>query len=135
LTATDQRLDVTGDALHLTVPARHLSAYGAAAGRPVLLGIRPEDIYESQANPEWQPIDVTVVAIEALGVENIIIGQIGREHPIEISARLSRHFLAEVGATVRLYIDALPMHLFDPESGKVFARPPLAIVPPLTLAG
>jgi len=135
LTAVNQRLDVVSDALHLTVPARHLSAYGVAAGKPVLLGIRPEDIYESQANPDWQPIDLTVVAVEALGVENIVIGQIGREHPIEVSARLSRHFTATIGATVRLYIDAMPMHLFDPESGKVFARSPLAAVPPLTLAG
>jgi ABC-type sugar transport system ATPase subunit len=135
LTATaNQRLDVTGDGLHLTVPARHVGAYGAAAGQPVLLGIRPEDIYETQANPDWQPIDITVVAVEALGVENIVIGQLGREKPIELSARLSRHFTAEVGATIRLYIDALPMHLFDPENGKVYARTPLAVVPPLTLA-
>jgi ABC-type sugar transport system ATPase subunit len=135
LTAANQRLEVIGDALHLTVPARHLNAYGVAAGKPVLLGIRPEDIYESQANPDWQPIDLTVVAVEALGVENIVIGQIGQERPIEVSARLSRHFTAAIGATVRLYIDAMPMHLFDPESGKVFARSPLAAVPSLTLAG
>jgi ABC-type sugar transport system ATPase subunit len=133
--AANQRLDVTGDGLHLTVPARHVNAYAAAAGRPVLLGIRPEDIYESQANPDWQPIDITVVAVEALGVENIVVGQLGREKPIELSARLSRHFTAEIGATIRLYVDAMPMHLFDPESGKVHARTPLTVVPPLTLAG
>lgn len=133
--AASQRLDVIGDGLHLTVPARHMSAYAAAADQPVLLGIRPEDIYESQANPDWQPIDITVVAVEALGVENIVVGQLGREKPIELSARLSRHFTAEIGATIRLYVDAMPMHLFDPESGKVHARTPLTVVPPLTLAG
>src|SRR5260221_9256734 len=129
------RPDVVADGLRLTVPRRHLTAYGAAAGRPILLGIRPEDIYETQANPDWQPIEITVVAVEALGVENIVIGQIGRDHPIEISARLSRHFTAEIGGTVRLYVDALPMHLFDPASGKVFARPPLAAVSLAAIAG
>jgi ABC-type sugar transport system ATPase subunit len=129
-----QRLEVVADGLRLTVPARHLAAYGPAAGRPVLLGIRPEDIYESQANPDWQPIDVNVVAVEALGVENIVIGQIGREKPMEISARLSRHFSAEVGATMRLYVDALPMHLFDPDGGKVLPRAALTVASPLTLA-
>ena len=58
-----------------------------------------------------------------------------KNQPIELSARLSRHFTAEIGATIRLYVDAMPMHLFDPESGKVHARTPLAAVPPLTLVG
>ena len=132
---TDVAVVRDGDGLHLTVPARHVNDYAAAAGQAVLLGIRPEDIYESQANPDWQPIDITVVAVEALGVENIVVGQLGRERPIELSARLSRHFTAEIGATIRLYVDAMPMHLFDPESGKVHARTPLAAVPPLTLVG
>ncbi|HVJ42899.1 MAG TPA: sn-glycerol-3-phosphate ABC transporter ATP-binding protein UgpC [Dongiaceae bacterium] len=129
-----QRLEVCADGLRLSVPSRHLAAYGAAAGKPVLLGIRPEDIYETQANPDWQPLDLTVIAVEALGVENIIVGQVGQEKPVEISARLSRHFTAEIGAKVRLYVDALPMHLFNPENGKVFPRAPLTVAPPLTLA-
>ena len=114
------------DGLRVKLPQQHLAPYAAATGKEVLFGIRPEDIYESQANPAWQPIEVTVVAVEALGVENIVVGQIGLGQPFEISARLSRHFTAEVGAKVTLYIDALPMHLFDPASGIVFARPPLA---------
>jgi ABC-type sugar transport system ATPase subunit len=132
IAAGSDRLAVRADGLQLAVPARHVAAYGAAAGSAVLLGIRPEDIYETQANPDWQPIDVTVVAVEALGVENIVVGQIGTAKPIEVSARLSRHFSADIGATVRLYVDALPMHLFDLVGGKVIARPPLAMPPRLT---
>lgn len=132
---TGGRLDVAADGLRLVVPSRHLSAYGAAAGSPVLLGIRPEDIYETQAHPDWQKIEITVVAVEALGVENIVVGQIGHASPIEISARLTRHFSAEIGATVTLYVDALPMHLFEPAGGKVIARPPLATASLKAVAG
>jgi multiple sugar transport system ATP-binding protein len=113
------------DGLRVKLPQQHLAPYAVTAGKDVLFGIRPEDIYETQANPAWQPIEVTVVAIEALGVENVVVGQIGLSQPLEISARLSRHFTAAVGAKVTLYIDSLPMHLFDPASGAVFARPPL----------
>jgi ABC-type sugar transport system ATPase subunit len=120
--------EVVAEGLQVWLPQQHLTSYGVAAGRTVLFGIRPEDIYETQANPIWQPVEITVVAIESLGVESIVIGQIGHSQPFEIAARLSRHFTAEIGARVTLYIDALPMHLFDPETGNVFARPPLAAV-------
>lgn len=120
---------VSAEGLHVRLPQQHLAAYGALGGKPVLFGIRPEDIYETQVNPAWQPIEVTVIAVEALGVENVLVGQIGQSQPIEISARLSRHFRAELGARIMLYIDPLPMHLFDPASGNVFMRPPLATGP------
>ena len=68
--------------------------------------------------------------IEALGAENILIGQIAGEggtgdKPLEIAARLGRNFTAPIGSTVELYVDALPMHLFDPETEQVIARPAL----------
>ncbi len=118
---------VLAEGLRIRLPQQHLAPYGAAAGRPVLFGIRPEDIYETQANPTRQPVEITVIAVESLGVENIVVGQIGQAQPLEIAARLSRHFTAEVGARITLYVDALPMHLFDPASGNVFSRPPLPV--------
>ncbi|RUU77281.1 glycerol-3-phosphate ABC transporter ATP-binding protein, partial [Mesorhizobium sp. M7A.T.Ca.TU.009.01.3.1] len=88
--------------------------------------------------PDWQTIAVRVVAVEALGAENVLIGQIagqatgtadahpaGGDKPLEIAARLSRYFTAPVGSIVELYIDPLPMHLFDPETELVIARPSL----------
>ncbi len=123
--AADGALSVVRDGLALAVPDRHRAPYAAAAGKPVIFGLRPEDIHDTQHNPAWQPIELTVVAVEALGVENILIGQLGTSQPIEIAARLSRHFTAPVGSRVTLYVDALPMHLFDPETTKALPRPPL----------
>ena len=129
------RLEAEGDRLvaridadtAIAVPGRHHASYLPKAGGPVTAGIRAEDIYETQARPEWQPIRVKVVAVEALGAENILIGQLGRDRPVEIQARLGRHVFAPVDSMIDLYVDVEPMHLFDVETGKVVARPPLPV--------
>lgn len=126
---------VTDSGARLAVPERHIGPYGGHAGRRVILGIRAEDFYETPQKPDWQKMAVRVVAIEALGAENVLIGQIvgspsqaakaGADTALEIAARLSRHFTAPVGSTVELHVDPLPMHLFDPESELVIPRPHL----------
>ena len=108
------------------MPDVHLSSYAAHAGKPVLLGVRSEDFYETSQLPACHPVKLKVVAVEALGAENILIGQLGEAGTIEIAARLTRHFSAAVGSTVTLHVDMLPMHLFDTGTNKVIARPPLA---------
>jgi ABC-type sugar transport system ATPase subunit len=121
----DGELQAKGDGVDIRIPAMHKPHYAASSGKPLLLGIRPEDIYEAQNNPDWQPLDLTVVAVEKLGVETVVIGQIGNDKPLELNARVSRHFTAEVGQKVRLFIDNRPMHLFDAQTEKVIKRPPL----------
>jgi multiple sugar transport system ATP-binding protein len=121
----DGTLSIEADGLTVAVPDIHRTAYAPAAGREVIFGLRPEDLHEAP-QPGWQRLDVTVIAMEALGVENILIGQIGQDRPIEIAARLSRHFTAPIGSTVSLYIDARPMHLFDPQTTKALTRPNLS---------
>ncbi|MER9367801.1 ATP-binding cassette domain-containing protein [Mesorhizobium sp. M0518] len=129
---------VTDSGAVLTVPARHRNAYGERVGCRVILGVRAEDFHERADKPDWQKIAVRVVAVEALGAENVLIGQIagqatgmddahpaGDDKPLEIAARLSRYFTAPVGSIVELYIDPLPMHLFDPETELGIARPSL----------
>lgn len=110
----DGKLQAKGDGVDIRIPAMHKPHYAASSGKPLLLGIRPEDIYEAQNNPDWQPLDLTVVAVEKLGVETVVIGQIGNDKPLELNARVSRHFTAEVGQKVRLFIDTRPMHLLMP---------------------
>jgi len=106
----------------LYVPPRHYPAYQAHVGQPVILGVRAEDIYEKRLSPDWQPIKVEVTALEALGAENILTGQLGN---LEIAARLDRRFLPKIGDVVELYVDTEPMHLFTPDTGRVIARPAL----------
>jgi ABC-type sugar transport system ATPase subunit len=126
-------LVVSGDGFTVEVPQMHRAAYAGLAGREVIFGLRPEDLHEAP-QPGFSPIEVVVVAMESLGVENILVGQIGTgasgtgDKPLELSARLSRHFTAPVGARVPLYLDPRPMHLFDPETTRAFPRPSLRLV-------
>ncbi|MBS7539109.1 ABC transporter ATP-binding protein [Ancylobacter lacus] len=132
LEGRDDGLVVRAPGLDVAVPERHRDAYAPAAGREVIFGLRPEDLHEAPA-PGLQKVEVTVVALEALGVENILIGQLagaGAIRPVEIAARLSRHYTAPVGATVPLYLDARPMHLFDPETTRALPRPRLGVLQP-----
>lgn len=122
-------LVVVGNGFTVTVPEMHKAAYAPIAGCEVIFGLRPEDIHEAPL-PGFERIDVNVVAMEALGVENILVGQIGTGKPAEIAARLSRHYTAPTGATVPLYLDPRPMHLFDPETTRAFPRPSLRLIKP-----
>ncbi|OLP61630.1 glycerol-3-phosphate ABC transporter ATP-binding protein [Xaviernesmea oryzae] len=113
------------DGFRFTMPQRHAAAYAARAGTTVILGLRPEDIYEAPQGARTQPFDLAVTAVEALGAEIIVLGTVGggMEKPMEVTARLSRHAHVQVGETVRLHADLLPAHLFDPQSEQAIARP------------
>jgi sn-glycerol 3-phosphate transport system ATP-binding protein/multiple sugar transport system ATP-binding protein len=126
-TGSDGALIVIVGEQRLRVPAVHASAYRAFVGRDVLLGARSEDFYETAAQPDCESLRVSVVAVEALGAENIVIATMPGAAPKEVAARLSRHFRTTVGSPVELYLDMMPMHLFDPETGEVVARPTLTV--------
>jgi len=108
--------------LRAQVPRAYEEDYRAYLGKPVIFGIRPEDIHVGQEKPQWQPVDVSVVAIEALGAEVIMIAALAPPTGREISARLGRAFHAAVGASQRLYLDLMEMQLFDPETTNAIPR-------------
>ncbi len=112
--------------LTVAIPNAYRASYAGHVGKPTILGVRPEDFYEAPHAPDWQPIPFTVVAVEALGAELVLVGQIaqaGEGAPVEMSVRLSRHFSAEPGQKVTLYLDPHPMHLFDAATTKLIPRP------------
>ena len=124
----DGALSIAIAGQRLSVPGLHREHYLPYAGKPVTFGLRAEDLYETPEQADCRPLDVRVVAIEALGAENILIGQLGDAEPIEIAARLTRHFEADLGSTVTLYADMRPMHLFDTETSRAVPRSPLAVL-------
>jgi multiple sugar transport system ATP-binding protein len=113
-------LDAAGR--HLQVPSAYGDSYRSCLGKPVILGIRPEDIHDSQNRLGWQPLDATVVAIEALGAEVVLIAALAGHADIEISARLGRDYRAAVGTAQRLHLDLMEMQLFDPETTNAVPR-------------
>ena len=103
----------------LPVPASRRAELASCRGGKVIFGIRPEDLYAEPVPRHHGPIDVKVVAVEALGAEVVLVASLkGGE---EISARLGRDFNAPAGADLRLYADLERMHFFDPASGRAVA--------------
>jgi multiple sugar transport system ATP-binding protein len=113
-------LAVVHGGLTLPVPPAYEAAYAAYRDKPVILGLRPEDIYDQPVSG-GVAIDLAVVAVEALGPETILVTAIPGGS--EISARLGRAFTARPGALQRLQVDARQMHLFDPATTLAIPRP------------
>jgi hypothetical protein len=67
------------------------------------------------------PLDLRVVAIEALGPEVILIAALPGGP--EIAARMGRDFTAPIGSTQRVFLDPAAIHLFDPATTKAIPRP------------
>jgi ABC-type sugar transport system ATPase subunit len=87
--------------------------------RPIVLGLRPEDLY-SRPLADGVALDLRVVAVEALGPETVLIAEI--PGGAEIAARLGRDFSAPVGAAHRLHLDPERIHLFDPDTHLALPR-------------
>ena len=106
--------------LRLPIPPAYRSPYVSYKDKPIILGIRPEDLYDHPV-ANGSPIDMRVVAVEALGPETVLITEIAGGP--EISSRLGRGFTAPIGSTQRLYIDPRQIHIFDPVTTLAIPRP------------
>ena len=117
-------LAVVCGALRLPLGVSAQAALGDWRDRPVILGIRPEDLREERAGPSMQPVDLQVVAVEALGPEVVLIGSVPGAGT-EIAARMGRDFSAPIGSTQRVHLDPRAIHLFDPATTKAIPQPHL----------
>jgi multiple sugar transport system ATP-binding protein len=96
------------------------------ANRPVTLGIRPEDLYESTsanaAGARLQPISTRINAVEPLGAETLLLLSVGTGE--ELIARIGRETELRPGQSTALMLDAAAIHLFDPETTNAIPRRP-----------
>lgn len=116
------RAQLTGDGsqiksahVELPVPEAWRDAARAAGGRPVLVGIRPENLLDagSGGRGPTAPMTIDVDVVEPLGHEVLVHGKLGSDLLV---AKAHPHRTPEVGAPLDLIVELEGLHLFDPET-------------------
>jgi multiple sugar transport system ATP-binding protein len=111
-TLTDGGGRVRASGFEIPVPSRARSLAGTAAGRKLVLGLRPEHVLAAgrKAHGESARIDAVVDIVETLGDEIVVHARTGED---VIVFKDDPHRTPEIGATVPLEIDLAALHLFD----------------------
>src|SRR5690349_2214919 len=104
------------DTLALPVPAG--ARYKSAAGKPMILGLRPEHITEPRHNGAGAPsqFPAALDVVEPMGMETMVFFTI---NGTEICARVEPKAAGDAGSTMKLQANMEHMHIIDPASGAV----------------
>lgn len=106
-------LYVEATGFRVMVPADKRAGWETALGRPVILGIRPEDIHDANyvpANITAARVEATVDVIEPVGNAAFLYLKSGGD---EYIARVDPRTRAEIEARLIMVVNADNMHLFD----------------------
>jgi multiple sugar transport system ATP-binding protein len=102
-------------------PARRLSGLNGKA----LLGIRPEDLYETSPRPGDERLvamaGASVIAVEPLGAETLLVLSLEGVSE-EVIARSGRETKLRPGDRATIQIDLAAAHLFDQTTTEVIGR-------------
>jgi multiple sugar transport system ATP-binding protein len=105
---------IDAGSFRLTVPSELAAAARPWAGKPVVFGIRPEDIADRAladgAQPEWT-IKALVDVHEPLGSDVILYITAGAH---SIVARVDARSVARMGQPIEVVFNMRKMHLFNP---------------------
>jgi multiple sugar transport system ATP-binding protein len=107
----------------IELPIRNAAALGADAGGNVIVGVRPEDLYEfmPQGGPaQFARLPARVVAVEPLGAETLLMTSL-EGSGAELIARIGRDTVLRRGDRLDLALDTAAIHLFDPATTKAIA--------------
>ena len=113
-------IDVAGNVLQ--IPASKADALKKYDGKTVVLGIRPEDIHDSQIYVDTQAssvIEATISVYELLGAEVYLYFDYAGA---QITARVDPRTTARGGDTVKFALDMEKAHFFDKETELVIAN-------------
>lgn len=109
-------LIIDSGAFSLKVPANKAAPFMSHSGKDVILGVRPEDIHDSNYLPQGiTPANMTsnVEVIEQMGNEMIIYLETGGKNFI---ARTDPRTDAQVGGQLGVTINLDNMHIFDKDT-------------------
>jgi multiple sugar transport system ATP-binding protein len=125
LIQTDADLYLDAESFRFPLPRERSLVYRPYLNKPVILGIRPEHIYDPQFVPAGissSRVQATVTVTELMGHEVIVyLNTLDREGALEkqdFVARVDPRTRLQVGERVSLALDLEKFHLFDPDSGQ-----------------
>jgi multiple sugar transport system ATP-binding protein len=103
-----------GEGIRLKVPAALSNRIGAYAGKPVTIGIRPEDMRIARdTDPSELNIPAVVEVVERLGSEILLDVAVG---PVTMVASVEPTVTAKVHEQLQLAVNPERMHFFDSET-------------------
>jgi multiple sugar transport system ATP-binding protein len=107
-----------GNDVLLSVPASRNDRYGPYKDKEMLLGLRPEHLFEYHENGRqgWERVELPVDVVEPMGMETMVHFFIGHD---PVCARIDPATHAAPGETMPLTADMNQMHLMEPETGNV----------------
>jgi multiple sugar transport system ATP-binding protein len=106
------------DNITLPVPPSRTDRYGKFKGREMVLGLRPEHLFEyhESGRPGWTRLDAPVDVVEPMGMETMVHFFL---NGAPVCARIDPATHAEPNDTLALTADMNQMHLMEPDSGLV----------------
>jgi multiple sugar transport system ATP-binding protein len=120
LEVQDGRAVVHIAAIAVDLPMRTAATLVQHVGRNVIVGVRPEDLYETP--PASDRADITrlparVVAVEPLGAETLLVVALDASND-ELIARTGRETALRTGDRLDIAVANAAIHLFDPVTTK-----------------
>ena len=102
----------------LPVPAARVDRYRPYKGKKMVLGIRPEHLFEYRegGKPGFERVDLKVDVVEPMGMETMVHFFLGGD---PICARVAPETHCAPDEVMALTADLNNMHLMDADSGKV----------------
>ena len=106
------------DTITLPIPAGRVDRYGKFKGREMVLGLRPEHLFEfhEAGRVGWSRLDAPVDVVEPMGMETMVHFFLDGT---PVCARVDPATHAVPNETVALTADMNNMHLMEPDSGRV----------------
>jgi multiple sugar transport system ATP-binding protein len=112
----DGHLFIDGESFAVKVPEERNKALEPYAGKPVIFGIRPEDIYNPEFAPPGivaQPVEARVDVTELMGNEiNLYLNTGEHNYVARVDPRTNVHF----GDQMQVVFNMANIHVFDRET-------------------
>lgn len=117
-------LTVLANGIHLPLNEQQSESARMFIGKPVLLGVRPQDLYIQSAIPDdvlpSPPFQATVDVIEPHGDRTDLHM---KSEGIAFTAQVRSNLRFREGETLQMVFNRNPLHLFDGERGQAIGRP------------